>query len=847
MKRYEYEDKGKKRLPETLTETIGGVWGDTKIVRVSRTTEKSDDSDPLLEFYDDEINDQQKQEVELALMLNPKNKDAGDSWAEGQMVAGGVKRAEKSGVIEEEEEVQILVKKIIPQFMEGMQGRLQQASVVVPLKDATSDIAKLSKTGSETLIKFRERKEKEKGSKKVLESDTALSKLHETHGNTTSIQTDKSLKSDSKTHQKDEEDPFVVRAKIKKVREELPIHKKRMDIINTIRENQAVIIVGETGSGKTTQIVQYLYESGFGKKGIIGCTQPRRVAAVSVCERVSVEMSSTVGSLVGYTIRFEDKTSPKTRVKFMTDGILLREIVTDPFLDKYSVIIMDEAHERSLNTDILFGVLKRVLRERSDIRLVITSATIDENKLSNFFGRIPVLHIEGRTFPVKVNYMRSSPSDYIETATREIISIHTHQGPGDILVFMTGQEDIEITCEIVREKLRDLGKKVEKPLEVIPIYSQLSSEAQKKIFEESENRKVIVATNIAETSLTVNGVRFVIDSGLGKWKVYNPKIGMDSLQVFPESKQNAEQRKGRAGRTQSGVCYRMFTESTYNRDLLDAPIPEIQRTNLSNTILLLKAIGIEKVIDFEMLDPPSEESVMNSMYELWVLGALNESGALTQLGKKMSEFPLEPALGKLLITSEEYNCSEEALTIAAMLTVPNVFVRPKEREEEADAAREKFYQPDSDHITLVHVYNQWKKHEGDKRWCESNFVNMKGMNKAKDVRTQLADMLRKCGGKEVSCGRELEKLRKCITACYFYNAAKIKGQSYANLRTGVNCVLHPTSALFNMGVKPNYVIYHELLLTSNSYMRCVTAIEGKWLAELGEVFFQQINLKKSTK
>ncbi|KAL7715300.1 RNA helicase [Entamoeba marina] len=663
------------------------------------------------------------------------------------MRSSGVGRSNEL-IITEDEEVQIVVRKVVPNFMKGMQGRLAQSNVVVPVKDQTADIARLARTGSE-----------------------------------------------------------VKRKEIRNVRASLPIADKKQQLINVIRENQAVIVVGETGSGKTTQIAQYLYESGFGKKGIIGCTQPRRVAAVSVAQRVSEEVGCKVGDIVGYSIRFEEVT----------------KTLSDPTLENYSVIIMDEAHERSLNTDILFGVFKKILMDRTDLRLVITSATIDEQKLSSFL----VIFL---TFPVKLQYLKASPSDYIDTAVKQILSIHLHHDEGDILVFMTGQEDIEVTCDLVP------------PLEILPIYSQLAPDAQQKIFKPSKLRKVVVATNIAETSLTVHGVKYVIDTGLGKWKVYNPKIGMDALQIFPVSKQNAEQRKGRAGRTQPGICYRMYTESTFNHDLLDSPVPEIQRTNLSNTILQLKAIGVDDVLKFELLDSPTHEALLNSLYELWVLSAIDENAKLTSLGTQMVTLPLDPALSKMLISAHTFNCTTEALTIAAMLTVPNVFIRPRQMEDAADAAREKFYQPDSDHITLLHVYNHWIAHIGDQKWCESNFVNSKALYKAKDVRDQLKQMIEKNGVKETSCGRDLTVLRKCITSCYFYNAARLKGQQYVNLRTGVQCLLHPTSALFSMGVKPNYVIYHELLLTSQSYMRCVTSIEGQWLSELGSVFFKSISL-----
>ncbi len=347
---------------------------------------------------------------------------------------------------------------------------------------------------------------------------------------------------------------------MKEQREYLPIFACRKELMQVIHDNSIIIIVGETGSGKTTQMTQYLHEEGYTKYGLIGCTQPRRVAAVSVAKRVSEEMMTPLGSKVGYAIRFEDCTSEETVIKYMTDGVLLRESLKEPDLDKYSAIIMDEAHERSLHTDVLFGILKKLAARRRDLKLIVTSATMDSEKFSRFFGNVPVFKIPGRTFPVDVLFHKTVCEDYLDAAVKQVLTIHLSHPPGDILVFMTGQEDIEALCYIVRERVAQIGDDVA-PLAMLPIYSQLPSDLQAKIFDKAPEgtRKCIVATNIAETSLTVDGILYVVDTGYYKLKVYNPRIGMDALQVYPISRANANQRSGRAGRTGPGQAFRLYT------------------------------------------------------------------------------------------------------------------------------------------------------------------------------------------------------------------------------------------------------------------------------------------------
>lgn len=440
-------------------------------------------------------------------------------------------------------------------------------------------------------------------------------------------------------------------------------------------------------------------------------------------------------------------------------------------------------------------------------------------------------------------YSKTPCEDYVEAAVKQAMAIHITSPPGDILIFMTGQEEIEATCYALAERMEHLISSTTKnvpKLSILPIYSQLPADLQAKIFQKAEEgaRKCIVATNIAETSLTVDGIFYVIDTGYGKMKVYNPRMGMDALQVFPCSRAAADQRAGRAGRTGPGTCYRLFTESAYQNEMLPNPVPEIQRTNLGNVVLLLKSLKVENLLDFDFMDPPPQENILNSMYQLWVLGALNNVGALTEIGWKMVEFPLDPTLAKMLLMGEKLGCINEVLTIVSMLSVPSVFFRPKDRVEESDAAREKFFVPESDHLTLLNVYLQWKNNSYRGDWCNDHFLHVKGLRKAREVRSQLLDILKTLKIPLTTCGFDWEVVRKAICSAYFHNAARLKGVGeYVNCRNGMPCHLHPSSALYGLGYTPDHVVYHELILTTKEYMQCVTAVEPQWLAELGPMFF----------
>ncbi|KAJ6340697.1 hypothetical protein OIU77_008452 [Salix suchowensis] len=495
------------------------------------------------------------------------------------------------------------------------------------------------------------------------------------------------------TESLDESNAKSALEKLQEDRKTLPIYPYRDELLKAINEHQVIIIVGETGSGKTTQIPQYLHEAGFTKRGKVGCTQPRRVAAMSVAARVSQEMGVKLGHEVGYSIRFEDCTSDKTVLKYMTDGMLLREFLGEPDLAGYSVVMVDEAHERTLSTDILFGLVKDIARFRPDLKLLISSATLDAEKFSDYFDSAPIFKIPGRRFPVEIHYTKAPEADYLDAAVVTVLQIHVTQPPGDILIFLTGQEEIETAEEIMRHRTRGLGTKIAE-LIICPIYANLPTELQAKIFEPTPEgaRKVVLATNIAETSLTIDGIKYVIDPGFCKMKSYNPRTGMESLLVTPISKASAMQRAGRSGRTGPGKCYRLYTAYNYLHDLEDNTIPEIQRTNLANVVLTLKSLGIHDLINFDFMDPPPSEALLKALELLFALSALNKLGELTKVGRRMAEFPLDPMLSKAIVASDKYKCSDEIISIAAMLSVGNsIFYRPKDKQVHADNARMNFH------------------------------------------------------------------------------------------------------------------------------------------------------------
>lgn len=638
------------------------------------------------------------------------------------------------------------------------------------------------------------------------------------------------------------------RLSIKETKESLPVYTYREQLLQAVKDHQILIIQGETGSGKTTQIPQYLHEAGYtADKKKIGCTQPRRVAAMSVAARVAEEMGVKLGNEVGYSIRFEDCTSERTIIKYMTDGTLHREFLSEPDLLSYSVMIIDEAHERTLHTDILFGLVKDIARFRSDLKLLISSATLDAQKFSEFFDDAPIFKIPGRRFPVDIYYTKAPEADYIDACVVSILQIHATQPLGDILVFLTGQDEIETCQELLQERTRRLGSKI-KELIILPVYANLPSDMQAKIFQPTPPgaRKVVLATNIAETSLTIDNIIYVIDPGFCKQNNFNSRTGMESLIIVPISKASANQRAGRAGRVAAGKCFRLYTAWAYKHELEDNTIPEIQRINLGNAVLTLKALGINDLLHFDFLDPPPHETLVLALEQLYALGALNHHGELTKLGRRMAEFPVDPMMAKMILASEKYKCSEEILTIAAMLSVNSaIFYRPKDKIIHADTARKNFFVPGGDHLTLLNIYSQWADTEFSTQWCYENFIQHRSLRRARDVREQLAGLMQRVEIELVSNPQETVNIRKAITAGYFYHIARLsKGGQYKTVKHQQTVMIHPNSALFED--LPRWVLYHELVFTTKEFMRQVTEIESKWLLEVAPHYYKPRELEDST-
>lgn len=756
-----------------------------------------------------------------------------------------------------EEDIDIELNDDEPGFLKGKTLSAVDFAPVKIIKNPEGSLGRVAMMGSKLVQDMREEKLKEKKAherlkKKAAETDDPLLANFDSDEDTLVEEDTQKTISEWKKSQKDKNVSYGKRTNlsIQEQRESLPVFDMKNNIIKAVNENQFVVIVGETGSGKTTQIVQYLSESGYNEINnehkIIGCTQPRRVAAISVASRVSEEVGSRVGDRVGYTVRFDDKTSPNTDIKYMTDGILEKEALYDPIMSRYSVIMLDEAHERTIATDVLFALLKKAAKSNPDLKVIVTSATLDAEKFSKFFNNCPILKVPGRTYPVEVLYTKKPELDYLAAALDTVMQIHVSEPRGDILVFLTGQEEIDNSCEILAERVKHLGDAIDE-LIILPVYSSLPSEIQSRIFEPTphNSRKVIFATNIAETSITIDGIYYVVDPGFVKINAYDSKLGMDTLIVSPISQSQANQRSGRAGRTGPGKCYRLYTENAFNNEMLPNTVPEIQRQNLSHTILMLKAMGINDLMGFDFMDPPSTDTMVKALQDLYTLSALDDEGYLTDLGKKMADFPMEPALAKTLIISLEFGCSDEILTIVAMLSVQTIFYRPREKQKEADQKRSLFLHSQGDHLTLLNVYKSWALNGYSSKWCKENYIHDRSLKRALEVRKQLVTIMSKYKHPIVSCGVSLDKVRRALCAGFFKHSSKRDPQEgYKTLAEQTTVYMHPSSSLYGKSIE--FVIYHTLLLTTKEYMHCVTVIDPKWLLELAPTFFRKTDPSKTS-
>uniref|UniRef100_A0A5S6QDE7 RNA helicase n=1 Tax=Trichuris muris TaxID=70415 RepID=A0A5S6QDE7_TRIMR len=623
----------------------------------------------------------------------------------------------------------------------------------------------------------------------------------------------------------------------------LPIRLHQDSLLPFMTSHNTVILIGETGCGKSTQVPQMLYESSLHCDMVIGITQPRRVAAISLAMRVASEMRLCLGYEVGYSVRFDEVASDHTRIFYLTEGMLIREAMYGLLLERYSVILLDEVHERTLQTDVLFGVVKTAQKFRAHLRMpplkvVIMSATMDVDHISNYFDNAPVVYCEGRSHPIRLFYLNSSGDDYFANCITAIFQVHrTKPLDGDILVFMTGQEEIDMAVRKCREALRLIGTE---DVVVLPFYATLTPYEQMKVFKvkNGKGRRIIIATNIAETSLTIPNVRYVVDSGKVKMRVYDSSKGVDMFRVVNASKAQMDQRAGRAGRESPGECYRIFTEDHYLSSHEFAE-PEIKRCSLSTVLLQLLVMGVNDASKFDFIDRPSEEGIQAASVILYKLGAVTLASdghlQLTKLGKTMAAFPVDPKFSRSIIAGGSLQCSEEVISIVAMLSTGNFFTGSASSEA-VQRQRVKFFSPEGDLIRMLALYNGFAsvKESDAKTWCLVNFVNYRHLAMARKIRSQLRNNCQALRIPLISCKGNYDSVCRALCYGFFMQAAVLDpaagNMSYKVLTSGLQAKIHPSSCLH--GHKPSCVLFNELTFTTQLYMRDVTAISQECLNEL---------------
>ncbi len=623
--------------------------------------------------------------------------------------------------------------------------------------------------------------------------------------------------------------------------EELPITVRREEIIQAIEKNQVLILAGETGSGKTTQIPKFCLAAGQGVEGKIGCTQPRRIAALSVSQRVAEELGTVLGQEVGCKIRFQDRDSPQGRIKFMTDGILLAETQRDRFLNEYDTLIIDEAHERSLNIDFLLGYLRQLLPKRRDLKVIITSATLDTQKFSQAFGDAPVIQVSGRTYPVELAYRPplEEGKSLAEQAADGVSHLVEKYSQGDVLVFMPTEQDIRDCCEVLRGR--------HSHAEILPLYARLSTQDQKRVFSPSSRRRIVVSTNVAETSLTLPGIRFVVDSGLARLAQYYPSSGTFALPIVPISKSSADQRKGRCGRVQAGVCLRLYTPEDYEKRQEFTP-PEILRTNLAEVVLRMLSLKLGDPGGFPFIDPPSPQGIRDGYKTLEELGALeggkrSKEHRLTPLGKTMAELPVDPRLARMILFARGEGCLKEVTLIAAALNVQDPRERPREKAGAADQAHQSFIHPESDFLGLLRIWQALEKVEGDKRagalkkFCQGYYLSFRRMREWQDIYRQLCLLLEERGYRVRPYEGSEEGLYRAVHRCIlggFLSHIGVKREKFFYRATrGRELTLFPGSALSKKKSGADWIVCGQIVETSRLYGRMAANIDPTWLEELG--------------
>ncbi len=639
---------------------------------------------------------------------------------------------------------------------------------------------------------------------------------------------------------------------------DLPITARAGEIVEAIRKNQVIVVAGETGSGKTTQLPKMCLEAGLGIQAKIGCTQPRRVAALSISQRIADELNVTWGEEVGCKIRFDDRSSNRTYIKMMTDGILLAETQGDPTLSEYNAIIIDEAHERSLNIDFLLGHLKGLLAKRADLKLIVTSATIDTQAFSEHFGNAPIIEVSGRMFPVETIYQPFENAEdergdinYVDAAVQAAEQILYESSVGDILIFMPGERDI-------RETADQLEGRFNGEAEVIPLFGRLTAGEQQRVFSTSSRRKIVISTNIAETSLTIPGIRYVIDSGLARMSRYNPRSRIKRLPIEPISQSSANQRKGRAGRVESGVCIRLYSEEDFAARPLFTQ-PEIQRANLAEVILRMKAFHLGDVETFPFVQPPTPAAIANGFALLQELGALDDQRALTRLGDDLARLPIDPTLGRMLMQSQSEHATAELLIIAAGLSIQDPRERPLDQKDAAAAAHKQFTDPQSDFLTLLNIWNavhdEWDqlRTQGQRRkFCKARFLSYVRMREWQDVYSQLHDALDDLGGLKLNeSNAAYDAIHRSILAGLIGHVAHWEERNTYKMAGNRLVSMFPGSALYARGepprkphqkggkpppkpksTQPEWLVAGEMVETSQLFARTLAGIDPQWIYQV---------------